>query len=130
MGAGERGELPKDLHQARNRFQAWRSQQFGRGRIPRELWELAVRLVRLHGLSRTASALRLDYYSLKKHAEADAPEPSAGQPTFVQLPTPVLPAKQALFELDPQTGATLRVQLVGYDPADLEALARFFGNRD
>jgi hypothetical protein len=34
--------------------------------------------------------------------------------------------KQCLFELDNGTGATMRVQLTGYDAADVEALARGF----
>jgi len=130
MDASQRGELPNDLLQARNRFQAWRSRQRGRGRIPHELWELAVQLVHRYGLSRTASMLRLDYYSLKKHAEADAPDLPARPPAFVQLPSPLPLGKQALFELDQGAGTTLRVQLLGYDTADLEALARHFGNLD
>jgi hypothetical protein len=128
MAAGQPGELPNDLLQARKCFQDWRSRQRGRGRIPRELWELAVALVSRHGLSRTASVLRLDYYSLKKHAETAAPDLPARQPAFVQLPAPLPPGKQALFELDQGAGAVLRVQLLGYDTADLETLARHFGN--
>jgi hypothetical protein len=38
----------------------------------------------------------------------------------------VVVGKQALFELDNGAGATMRVQLVGYDAADVEALARRF----
>jgi hypothetical protein len=127
MGAYERAELPKDLFHARSRFEAWRSRCLGRGRIPQELWELAVQLGRRYGVSRTASALRLDYYSLKKRAENPGSERPARSSTFVELPSPVLAGKQCLFELDNPTGRTLRVQLIGYDPADLEALVRHFG---
>jgi hypothetical protein len=42
------------------------------------------------------------------------------------LPSPVVVGKQALFELDNGAGATMRVQLLGYDPVDVEALARRF----
>ena len=125
MGRHVREELPEDLLHARNRFQAWRSQR-QRGRIPQELWQLAVRLVSRYGLSRTASVLRLDYYSLKKRAEAAGQEPPPRGPAFVELPPPVVVGKQALFELDNGAGATMRVQLVGYDAADVEALARRF----
>jgi hypothetical protein len=41
-------------------------------RIPQPLWDLAVRLVSQYGISRTATALGLDYYSLKKQAQAAA----------------------------------------------------------
>ena len=126
MRAPGRGALPKDLLEARSRFQAWRQRRQGRDRIPPSLWALAVRLVRPHGLSRTATALGLDYYSLKKHvAAADQHTPSPG-PAFVELPAPLVVSKQALFELDNGAGATMRVQLLGYDTADVEVLARRF----
>jgi hypothetical protein len=78
------------------------------------------------GVSRTAAVLGLDYYGLKKRAEGAASEAQASGPAFVELPTPVLAGKQCLFELDNGTGATMRVQLTGYDAADVEALARGF----
>ena len=91
---------------------------------------MATRLAKAHGVSRTAAVLGLDYYSLKTRAEADTGEAPAKSPAFVELPAPALVGKQGLFELDNGTGATLRVQLVGYDAADLEALARgFWGAR-
>jgi hypothetical protein len=112
--------------QGRSRFQAWRGQRNRGERIPRPRWALAVRLVSQHGLSRTATALGLDYYSLKKRVEAAAQEPPSRGPAFVELPPPVVVGKQALFELDNGAGATMRVQLLGYDAADVEALARRF----
>jgi hypothetical protein len=126
VGTRQRGELPKDLAQARSRFEAWREQRQGGRRIPQPLWDLAVRLVSQHGISRTATALGLDYYSLKKRVEAASQEPPSRGPAFVELPAPVVVGKQALFELDNGAGATMRVQLLGYDAADVEALARRF----
>jgi hypothetical protein len=126
VGTRQRGELPKDLAQARSRFGAWRERRQGGRRIPQPLWDLAVQLANKHGVSRTATALGLDYYSLKKQAEAAAPQPPPCGPAFVELPPPVVVGKQALFELDNGAGATRRVQLLGYDAADVEALARRF----
>ena len=124
MATCERGELPVDLARARSRFRAWRGQRQAVGRIPQRLWALAVRLVDRHGVSRTATALGLDYYSLKRRAEAAASEPQSNGPAFVELRSPVVVGKQCLFELDNGAGATMRVQLVGYDTADVEVLAR------
>ena len=126
MGTRQRGELPKDLAQGRSRLEAWRERRQGGRRIPQPLWNLAVRLANKHGVSRTATALGLDYYSLKKQAEAAAPQPPPRGPAFVELPPPAVVGKQALFELDNGAGATMRVQLLGYDAADVEALARRF----
>ena len=72
MGTRQRRELPKDLAQARSRFETWRQRRQGGRRIPQSLWDLAVRLASQHGVSRTATALGLDYYSLKKQAQAAA----------------------------------------------------------
>jgi hypothetical protein len=80
-----------------------------------------------YGISRTATALGLDYYRLKKQAQAAAQQPPSRSPAFVELPPPVA-GKQALFELDNGAGATMRVQLPGYDaglrPAEPAAAAR------
>jgi len=128
MGAIERGPLPADLLQARSRFQAWRGRRKVGKRIPQPLWTLAVRLAKAHGVSRTAAALSLDYYSVKKRAEAAATPPRSDGPAFVELTSPVMVAKQCRFELDNGSGTTMRVELVGYDAADVEALSRSFWN--
>jgi hypothetical protein len=124
MRASQGDQLPKDLLQGRSRFQAWRQRRKGRGRIPDALWALAVGLAKVHGVSRTATALGMDYYSLKNRAEAAVAEPPAAGSLFVELPAPPVVSKQCLFELNNAAGATLRVQLLGYDTADVEALAR------
>jgi len=125
MRANKRGNLPKDLLRGRSRFQAWRERRKIRGRIPDTLWALAVRLVKVHGVNRTALALGVDYYSLKKRVEAASTcEPPASGPAFVELPAPAVAGKQCLFELNTAAGTTLRVQLFGYDTADVEILAR------
>ncbi len=128
MGAIERGPLPADLVQARSRFQAWRGRRKVGERIPPSLWTLAVRLAKAHGVSRTAAALGLDYYSVQKRAEGAAISPQSDRLAFVELTSPVLVAKQCRFELDNGAGATMRVELVGYDAADVEALSRRFWN--
>jgi hypothetical protein len=94
------------------------------------LWALAVRLVSRHGVSRTATALGLDYYSLKKRAQGVADPAPAPGPAFVELPSPVLVGKQAALELEHGAGATLRMHLVGYDAAEVAALARSFWNTE
>ena len=130
MRATAQRELPKDLREARIRFEAWRQRRQGRDRIPPSLWQLAVRLVQLHGLSRTATALRLDYYSLKKQVQAAADPAPPSAPAFVELPAPVGLGKQCLFELVDGTGVRRHLQLLGYDAAEVEALACHFWNAD
>lgn len=125
MRTNNGGDLPKDLLHGRSRFQAWRQRRQRRGRIPDTLGTLAVRLAKCHAVRRTAAALGVDYYSLKKRTEAAAIRTApAPDPVFVELPAPARPAKQCLFELNNAAGTTLRVQLLGYDTADVQTLAR------
>ena len=70
----------------------------------------------------------MSHYRLKERTEAAASEPQSSGPAFVEFTSPVLVAKQCRFELDNGAGATMRVQLVGYDAAEVEALARSFWN--
>ena len=124
MGTSRHRQLPLDLERGRRRFQAWRGQRKAGGRIPQALWAMAARLAKVHGVSRTAGALGLDYYSVKKRAEGVAGESRPSGTPFVELTTPVLVGKQCLLELDDGAGVTMRVQLVGSDAAEVEALAR------
>ena len=126
MGAIERGSLPTDLERARSRFQAWRGRRKIGTRIPRTLRAVAVRLAKTHGVCRAATALGLDYYSLKKRTESPATPRQPDGPAFVEFTAPAMVAKQCQVELDNGSGATMRVQLVGYAAADIEALARGF----
>ena len=126
MGATERGQLPLDLVRGRARFQAWRTRRKVGTRIPRTLWAVAVRLAKTHGVCRAATTLGLDYYSLKKRTESPATPPQSGGPAFVEFTAPAMVAKQCQFEFDNGYGATMRLQLVGYEVADIEALARGF----
>ena len=127
MGTSLHGQLPPDLVRARLRFQAWRGQRKPGDPIPQSLWAIAIRLAKAHGVSRTAAVLHLDYYRLKNRAAAaPASEPRSRGPAFVELTPPTIVAKQCQFEFDNGSGATLRVQLVGYDAADVEALSRSF----
>ena len=128
MGTSQHGQLPPDLVRGQHQFQAWREQRKPGCQIPQSLWGLAVRLAKAHGVSRTAAVLRLDYYRLKQRAEAVASEPRSNGPAFVELTSPVMHGKQCQFELDNGSGATMRVQLVGYDAAAVEALSRSFWN--
>ena len=127
MRTAKRTELPKDVVQAQRRFWAWRSRKRARRPLPQNLWDLAVRLVQRHGLHPIVRALKLDYYSLKKRLPNCPASADPSPPVFVELPAPVL-QKQCVCEIHNRAGASMRLQLHGYDAADLEVLARTFGN--
>ena len=132
MSTRKKRGLPAQLEEVRRRFEAWRRNRTVRTRIPDPLWAAAVKVTERHGVHRTAKALRIDYYGLKKRVEAEA-DSSANVPakgdvaTFVELAGP-LPAGsgECLVELEDVSGAKMRVHLKGVEAPDLVALSRSF----
>ena len=123
MGGRKCDEIPLMLARAQAQFRDWRRKRTIGARIPEALWTLAVKLASAQGACRTASALGLDYYSLKKRLEAADGRQRAVESAFVEFPAPLAAGKQCTFELDDGAGSTLRIQLVGYDAADVAALS-------
>lgn len=117
----------------------WRQRPRHGARIPAELWREAAELACAHGLSRTARALRLDYYSLQKRAAAASRlgvRPSAAgagtqAPEFVELLPGGIPASrpECLIEVEDGGGAKLRIHLQGGEFPDIAALMRGFRER-
>ena len=96
-------------------------------RIPERLWTLAVKLAVAHGLNRTASALRLDYYTLKRRVESTNSHARSATPVFVELsPPPVAAPRECVIEFEDNLGASMRVHLRGCEVPDLLALGRSF----
>ncbi len=141
MNSRQASDLPSPLKGARQRFEQWRKVQKVRARIPDSLWASAVKLARVYGINRTAKALRVDYYSLKKRlgpepvADQDftavpfgAPEARTGA-TFLELapPSPT-GACDCTLELEDTIGSKMRVHLKSATPLDLGALCRSFWN--
>jgi len=132
MKGQKRRSIPAPLARGRERFQAWRQERKVGSRIPDRLWGLAVKLAATHGICRTAAVLGVDYYSLKKHMDADTAGRSATASNFVELPPSSLANSggECTIELEDTAGARMRVYLKGYDAPDLCALGRSFWNGD
>ena len=99
-----------------------------------------------HGLSRTASVLGLDYYSLKKRVAAGnsgvtsvpsefvegsvSSDSASARPAFIELSSLQVPSPGAsgecVVEFADGTGASLRIHLSGCQTPDLVALGRSF----
>jgi hypothetical protein len=143
MNARKTRDLPAPLEGVRRRFEQWRKVQKARARIPDSLWASAVKLARVYGINRTAKALRVDYYSLKKRlgpesvADQDFTAVPFGTPearvatTFLELAHPApTGACDCMLELEDTIGSKMRVHLKAVTPLDLGALCRsFFGAR-
>lgn len=129
--ARRRNGISADLVHAAARFDEWRRSASAAGRIPDSLWNLAADLAREHGLSRTATALKLGYYDLKKRvAERAALALPARRGTradgFVELsPATLTMPCQCTIECEKPCGSRLRIEVQGSMP-DIEALGRSF----
>ena len=127
MVGRKRGDIPGSLARGRDRFEAWRRTRNVGARIPDKLWSLAVKLADAHGLSRTASTLKLDYHALKKRVTSSNSDSSSVSPAFVELSPPSLTGSgEYVVEFEDGSGARLRVHLRGCDAPDLVALGRSF----
>ena len=121
---------PAGLARAAARWAQWRRTRRLGTRIPESLWDLALELAARHGVSRTAIALRVDYYALKKRLDAQTPPRrvgSAAAPAFVELMPPSLTAASGcVIEFENVSGAKMRIELRGSQVPDLAALGRSF----
>ena len=148
-------DVPVAVKRLQRRLERWRRTRCGRDRIPEALWGLAVQAVSTYGLNRTARALGLDYYSLKKRVESAADDPGGPAkrrgpkappvaravevaPRFVEWASGVaelVPARSSgapacVLEFERAGGVKLRVQLQSVAVADLVALSRSFWSAD
>ena len=90
MAGRKRSDIPAPLVVGRNRFEAWRRTRKVGARIPDKLWALAVKLADAHGLSCTASALKLDYNAVKKRVNSRGSDSVSVPPAFIELSPPTL----------------------------------------
>jgi hypothetical protein len=128
MDDSTHSDVPAVFSRVQRKIAQWREGHRPRGRIPEALWLEAAELACAHGINRTARALRLDYYSLKKRA-ADAAAPSGEPaPEFVELLPGGMPAgrPECLIEVEDAGGAKLRIRLQGGDLPEVAALVRVF----
>ena len=130
MSTKQPANIPIALSTARRQFDHWRSQQPNkRTRLPKEFWQQAVALAKEHGLNKTARALGLKYYALKKHLEATATDESkqaeARREFLELLPSPVTtsPSIECTIELEDGSGTTMRMHIKGARMADLASFA-------
>jgi hypothetical protein len=113
MDHSTHSDFPAACSRVQRKLEHWRQQHHPRVRISAGLWREAAELACTHGINRTARALRLDYYSLKKRVAAGAR--SGGRvPEFVELlPGGIAPASaggkpSVVLSLTQQPGASNR----------------------
>ena len=132
MSTKQPANIPIALSTARRQFDHWRSQQPNkRTRLPKELWHQAVALAQEYGLNKTARALGLKYYSLKKHldqASADELIPVKTDPDFIELVGGVMTpgSVDCTIEWVEGSDVTVRMHIKGAGLSELASLAGVF----
>lgn len=132
MNARKTGGLPADLEHTRRRLEQWRQRHQAPTPLPESLWSQAVKLAGKYGVSRTARALGVGYYSLKDRVEKEtvasaADNPTRSEATFVELSvSPRRGVGECLLEWEDADGGKMRVHLKGGEVPDLVALSRSF----
>lgn len=115
------------LADAAEQFKAWRESAARPRRIPETLWSLATECAHAYGVSKTVTALGLDYYRLKRRVGAcndgAREQPS---PAFVELALDGAsrPAGACVVELADGDGRRLRVELPERNATQLASIAR------
>lgn len=119
------------IGQLRRRLDSWR--EAGRGRrIPEPLWTAAAELARGVGVHRVSRALRLNYYNLKRRAEAKVPpkparkRTKAPSPRFVEveIPSQTAPVTGCELEVSGRAGSRLTVRLARVDASEIAMIAK------
>lgn len=110
-------QVSSEVERVRRRFEHWRRTRKKRSRIPEGLWQAAVEVAKSYGVNKTAQALGVDYYELKRRLGSG---PGAGAVEegelgrFVEL-VAVGPAVdgECVVEVESGGGTKLRVHLRG-----------------
>lgn len=117
------------LAEARRRFERWRKDRGGGGRIPHELWMAAAEAAAEHGAEGVAADLDVDLGRLRHWMRSvDRGEPEGAAAAFVELPplagfagiADAGPAAECTLEFEEPSGRKLRISLRG--PATAQAL--------
>jgi hypothetical protein len=86
---------------------------------------LAAQLAARFGVCKTASALKLDYYSLKRRLAKDTPPEAVDPPAFLELPGSSLTAAgECIIDCRNSAGARMRIHLKGVSLSELATLGR------
>jgi hypothetical protein len=137
MNTRQKLDFPTRLEKLRQRFEHWRQTHPPRSRIAGSLWAAAVKMAGNYGIYRTAQALRVNYYALKKQverasADLSVPRTENAAATFIELPPLVSAGSgkssstpyECTLEWEDAGGVKLRLHLPGIAASDLAALCR------
>ena len=136
MRREQRGAVPSDIEELRNRIESWRATRRNGSPMPEDLWAAAVALAGKHGPYVVARDATVDYGALKLRVERVAERRQSEEASaveFVEVAASRLLERRetgrAVVELARRDGVTLTVRLEGGAGLDVVALAEAFLRR-
>lgn len=123
-------ELKGRIEPLRQQVEEWRKHKGSNEKMPEPLWEGAIELAKVYGVSPVQRILRIDYRGLERRAlginKPAAKDRTAVRPSFIELPS--LPARRAehLVELEDGTGRKLSLKVAAGHLAEVLPLTQAF----
>jgi hypothetical protein len=123
-------ELKGRIGPLRQQVEEWRKHKGSNEKMPEPLWEAAIELAKVYGVSPVQRILRIDYRGLERRAlgitKPAAKARSTMRPSFIQLPS--LPTRRAehLVELEDGTGRKLSLKVAAGHLVEVLPLAQAF----
>ena len=123
-------ELKGRIEPLRQQVENWRKIKGSNEKMPEPLWEEAIELAKVYGVSPVQKILRIDYRGLERRAlginKPAAKARPAGKQSFIELPS--LPTRRAehLVELEDGTGRKLSLKVAAGHLAEVLPLAQAF----
>lgn len=123
-------ELKARIQPLHQQVELWRQNKTGNPHMPEALWEGAVELAKVYGVSAVQGILRIDYRGLERRALGIVKPPGKARapvgPSFIELAG--LPARRAehLIELEDGTGRQLSLKVAAGHLAEVLPLVQAF----
>src|SRR5512140_3032765 len=123
-------ELKVRIEPLRQQVESWRKNKGSNEKMPEALWEEAVALAKVYGVSPVQRILRIDYRGLERRAFGIIKPPAkvraAERPRFLELAP--LPARRAehLVELEDGSGRKLSLRVAAGYLSEVLPLAQAF----
>jgi hypothetical protein len=123
-------ELKIRIEPLRQQVAEWRKHKGSNEKMPEPLWEAAIELAKVHGVSPVQGLLRIDYRGLQRRALGIIKRPAAAKAPvrahFIELPS--MPTRRAehLVELEDGTGRKLSLKIAAGHLAEVLPLAQAF----
>jgi hypothetical protein len=105
------------LDDVRKKFESWRRSRKKRSRIPKKLWEAAVKLSSDYTISQISKSLHLNYVQLEKciiSAKENKSLPTQAAPSFIEIDLgKSMESAECVVEIEKRDGSKMKMYFRG-----------------